>query len=76
MQITTYSNFRRQLKAYTDQVFESKAPLRISRKNGQDMVLLSSKEYHGMRETLKLLGSPKNAQRLAESIKELNKGDG
>lgn len=76
MQITTYSDFRKNLKALMDKVFESKAPLFVTRSNGEDMVLLSLDEYNSMQETLHLLQSPKNAKRLSESIDELDRGEG
>ena len=59
-----------------DKVFESKAPLFVTRSNGEDMVVLSLEEYNSMQETLHLLRSPRNAQRLTESIEELNNGGG
>ncbi|MEL7148995.1 MAG: type II toxin-antitoxin system prevent-host-death family antitoxin [Bacteroidota bacterium] len=76
MEITTYSNFRKNLKALMDKVFESRSPLFVKRANGEDMVLLSLEEYNSMQETLHLLHSPRNAQRLNESLKELANGDG
>ncbi|WP_420315786.1 type II toxin-antitoxin system Phd/YefM family antitoxin [Ekhidna sp.] len=76
MEITTYSNFRQNLKAFLDKVFDSKSPVFVTRSNGEDVVVLSKDEYEGMQETLHLLSSPKNAQRLKESIDEYNKGGG
>ena len=76
MEITTYSNFRKNLKALMDRVFESKAPLFVTRSNGEDMVVLSMDEFNSMQETLHLLRSPRNAQRLNESIDELESGGG
>ncbi|MEL6560047.1 MAG: type II toxin-antitoxin system prevent-host-death family antitoxin [Bacteroidota bacterium] len=76
MEITTYSNFRQNLKSFMDKVFETRSPLFVTRSNGEDIVVLSKEDYDGIQETLHLLSSPKNAQRLKESIKELNKGDG
>ena len=76
MEITTYSNFRQNLKSFMDKVFETRSPLFVTRSNGEDIVVLSKEDYDGIQETLHLLSSPKNAQRLKESIEELNKGDG
>lgn len=76
MEITTYSNFRQNLKAFLDKVFDSKSPVFVTRSNGEDVVVISKDEYEGMQETLHLLSSPKNAQRLKESIDEYNKGGG
>ena len=76
MEITTYSNFRQNLKSFLDKVFDSKDPVFVTRTNGQDVVVLSKDEYEGMQETLHLLSSPKNAQRLQESIQEFKQGGG
>ena len=76
MEITTYSNFRQNLKVFLDRVFDSKVPVYVTRSNGKVVVVLSQDEYEGMQETLHLLSSPKNAQRLKESINEYNKGGG
>lgn len=76
MEITTYSNFRQNLKAFMDSVFDSKSPLFVTRSNGEDVVVISKEEYNGMQETMHLISSPRNAQRLKESIEEFEKGGG
>lgn len=76
MEITTYSKFRQNLKTFMDRVFDSKSPLFVTRANGEDVVVISKEEYDGMQDTLHLLSSPKNAQRLMESIEEYEKGGG
>jgi len=76
MEITTYSNFRQNLKAFMDKVFDTKSPLFVTRSNGEDIVVLSKEDYDGIQETLHLLSSPKNAQRLKESLEEFEKGGG
>ena len=76
MEITTYSNFRMNLKAFMDKVFESKAPLFVTRSNGEDIVVLTKSEYEGIQETLHLVSSPENAKRLMESLKEFDEGGG
>jgi len=59
-----------------DRVFDSKAPLFVTRSNGADVVVISKEEYEGMQETLHLLSSPSNAKRLQESIEEFKNGSG
>lgn len=76
MEITTYSNFRQNLKTFLDKVFTTKSPVFVTRSKGEDVVVLSKDEYEGMQETLHLLSSPKNAQRLKESIEEFERGGG
>ncbi|MFY0686715.1 MAG: type II toxin-antitoxin system prevent-host-death family antitoxin [Cyclobacteriaceae bacterium] len=76
MEITTYSNFRQNLKSFMDKVFSSRDPLFVTRSNGEDIVVMSKQDYEGIQATLHLLSSPKNAQRLKESIEEFEAGGG
>ncbi len=76
MQITTYSNFRQNLKVFLDNVFVNHDPLFITRTNGEDVVVLSKTDYESLTETLHLLGNPNNAKRLMDGIKEFEEGKG
>ena len=76
MEITTYSNFRQNLKSFLDRVFTNHTPLFITRSNGEDVVVLSKADYESITETLHLLNSPKNAERLLRGIEEHKKGGG
>lgn len=76
MEITTYSNFRRNLKSFLDKVLSTRAPLFISRNKGEDLVVISKSDYESMQETLYLLGSAKNAERLYRGIEEFEQGGG
>lgn len=76
MQVTTYSNFRQNLKAFLDKVFVNHDPLFITRTNGEDVVVLSKTDYESLTETLHLLGNPNNAKRLMDGIKEFEDGKG
>lgn len=76
MEITTYSNFRQNLKSFLDKVFFDHNPLFVTRTNGEDVVVMSKSDYDSLTETLHLLGSPKNAERLLAGIEEYKKGGG
>ena len=76
MDITTYSNFRQNLKTFLDNVVTNHVPLFVTRSNGEDVVVLSKKDYESITETLHLLSSPKNAERLQRGIEEFEKGSG
>ncbi len=76
MEITTYSNFRQNLKSFLDKVFVNHNPLFVTRTNGEDVVVLSKSDYDSLNETLHLLGSPKNAERLLQGIEEYKTGGG
>jgi len=76
MEITTYTSFRRNLKSYMDLIFSSRVPLFVTRSKGEDVVVLSKTDYEGMQETIHLLSSPKNAERIAIALKEYEQGKG
>ncbi|MBD1387267.1 type II toxin-antitoxin system prevent-host-death family antitoxin [Mucilaginibacter rigui] len=74
--ITTYTNFRQQLKTYLDKVRTSHSPLFVTSANGEDVVVLSKSDYESMEETFYLLKSPTNAARLLQGIQDYEKGSG
>ncbi|WP_373496154.1 type II toxin-antitoxin system Phd/YefM family antitoxin [Aquiflexum sp.] len=76
MEITSYTNFRQNLKAFLDKVFTDHSPLYVTRTNGEDVVVLSKSDYESMQETFYLMKSPKNAERLLKGIEEFEKGLG
>ncbi len=76
MEITTYSNFRQNLKSFLDSVLKTRSPLFVTRSKGEDVVILSKSDYESMEETLYLLSSSKNAERLAQGILEFEQGKG
>ncbi|MBX2842174.1 MAG: type II toxin-antitoxin system Phd/YefM family antitoxin [Flammeovirgaceae bacterium] len=69
-----YSEFRTGLKKYLDTVEEDNETLIIKRKSGKGTVMISLEEYNSMMETLHLLSSKKNADRLYESIAQMKSG--
>ena len=75
MTATTYSNFRQNLKMLLDGVFISHAPLYVKRRNHEDVVVLSKSDYDSLQETLHLLGSKKNAERLLRGIERYKAGE-
>ena len=69
-----YSEFRTGLKKYLDSVECDNETLIIKRKSGKGTVMISLDEYNSIMETLHLFSSRKNADRLYESIKQMNAG--
>ena len=76
MEVVSYTNARNNLAKTMEKVIKDHTPLIITRKNEDAVVLISLEDYEAMEETTYLLQSPKNAQRLLESILELESGDG
>ncbi len=69
-----YTEFRKDLKKYLDSVEENNETLIVKRGTGKGAVMISLDEYNSMMETLHLLSSRKNADRLFESIKQMKEG--
>lgn len=69
-----YTEFRTGLKDFLDKVEENNETLIIKRGIGKGAVLISLNEYNSIIETMHLLGSKKNAERLFESIEQMKKG--
>lgn len=76
MQAVSYAEASENLEAMIDKVVADRAPLAITCEQGEGAVLVSASEWASIEETLYLLRSPKNAQRLLESIAELEAGSG
>lgn len=69
-----FTEFRTELKKYLDSVEDNNETLIIKRKSGKGTVLISLDEYNSIMETLHLLSSKKNADRLYESIQQMKSG--
>lgn len=74
MEITTYSNFRQNLKSFLDLILMNKTPLFVTRAKAEDVVVIAKSDYDSIQETLYLLGSSRNAERLARGIDEYEEG--
>ena len=76
MNAISYSYARENLKAMIDKVIADQAAIAITRQRGEGAVLVSESEWSSIQETLYLLRSPKNAERLLEAIRGLEAGEG
>jgi antitoxin YefM len=69
----SYSKLRDNLAAYMDEVCNGRAPLVITRRNARSVVLMSEEDYDGLMETVHLLNSPANAERLLRAIADADR---
>ena len=74
MDAVSYSDLRQNLKSYLDRVYHDHDPMIITRKNNENLVLLSIAEYNSLIETSYLLSNEANAKHLKKSIDQLNAG--
>lgn len=77
MRTTSYSDLRKNLASEIDKVHADHEPVIITRDRGKPAaVLISLEDFASWEETQHLLKSPANAERLLESITELEAGRG
>ena len=76
MQVLPISEARANLKAVVDHVIDDCEPVILSRQGGKAVVLVSLDDWNAIEETLYLMSTPANAERLREAIRELDDGRG
>lgn len=74
MNILTFSEARAGFKQALDTVCRDHEPTIITRQRGEHVVMISLEDYCSMQETLHLLGTPANADRLRQSIAQFKSG--
>ena len=74
MKAANFTEFRTHLKRYLDEVEKNNETLIIKRGSGNGAVLISLDEYNSIMETVHLLSSKANADRLYESIQQMKSG--
>ena len=69
----SYSSLREKLKHTLDNVCDTHIPILVTRKKGEDVVILSKSDFESLEETNYLLSSSKNASRLSEALERKSK---
>jgi len=76
MNVTTYTYARANFAKTIEQVCNDHEPVIITKNADHSVVMISLEDYQALEETAYLLRSPRNAQRLLESINQLESGLG
>lgn len=76
MRTINFSEARSNLKAVLDRVVEDADVTIITRRDAEDVVVMSLSEWNSWKETEYLLASPANARHLRKSIADLDAGKG
>ena len=76
MSYISFTEFRANMASHLDKLETDRDDLIVTRQNHEPVVVLPLAELEGLRETLHLLSSPVNADRLLRSIAELDAGEG
>ena len=64
MDVVTYSDARQNLKDVMDRVVEDRTQVVITRQKAEAVVVVSLSDWNAMEETMHLLSTPRNAERL------------
>jgi antitoxin YefM len=70
MNAATYTNVRKNLKHYFDKVYKEHDPVIVTRKNNENVIILSLDDYNSLTETHYLLSNEHNARRLKSSLND------
>jgi antitoxin YefM len=73
---TTYTALREKLAGFLDQVTDDREVVIVRRRGARDVAIVPADELSSLMETAYLLRSPKNAERLFESLREIERGGG
>jgi antitoxin YefM len=75
MSHVSFTAFRQHLARYFDEVANAREPLVVTRQGGKgNVVVMSEAEFAGWEATVHLLRSPKNAEHLLESVRQVRAG--
>ncbi|WP_049154858.1 type II toxin-antitoxin system Phd/YefM family antitoxin [Corynebacterium aurimucosum] len=74
MKTMSYSESRARYAEVLQSVVDDREEVIITRSGHDSAVIVSLDDYNSLRETAYLLRSPRNAQRLLDSIESLNAG--
>ena len=75
MNAVTYTDLRQNMNIYMDSVIQNRDSLIITRKNRENVVLISIDEYNCLMETNYLLSNVANAEHLRKSIAQHKAGN-
>jgi antitoxin YefM len=76
MEAVAYSNFRQNLRSFINKVNDDTERLTVTTNDNQNIVVMSETDYNAWMETLHLMTSKTNRERIDASIEQLNSGRG
>ena len=70
-----YTSLRKNMKSYFDKVVNEYETMVVTRKNNENVVVLSEDTYNNLMENIHVLGNKENYDWLTESKKQLEEGN-
>ncbi len=68
MEKVSYSHARQKFKTILDTVCNDHEPVKIQRKRGESVVVISEEDYLSLQETAYVMQSPENLRRIMEAL--------
>ena len=76
MDSVSVNQFRDQLKAHVEKVINEHIPLKVTRRNGNDFVVISAEDWEREQETLYILQNASLVQQIAQSTETHHQNQG
>ena len=76
MDSVSVNQFRDQLKAHVEKVINEHIPLKVTRRNGKDFVVISAEDWEREQETLHILQNASLVQQIAQSTETHHQNQG
>ena len=76
MDVLSFTEARANLKSVMDKVVRDRTQVVVTRQKAEAVVIVSLEDWNSIEETMHLLSTPRNAERLRRSISQLNEGKG
>ena len=76
MEIVSVNKFRDNLKNFVEHVINDHEPLKVTRRSGDDFVVVSAADWEREQETLYILQNKNLMQQIADSLGTHNQGKG
>jgi len=74
MTTISFTEFRKNIRRITRKLRDDRKPMTVTIRGGESFVIMSRKEYEGWKETLYLVSSPANAERLNQAQDDFHNG--
>ena len=76
MDSVSVNKFREHLKSFVEQIVNQHLPLKVTRRGGDDFVVVSAEDWEREQETLYVLQNNSLMQQIASSMRTHSKGSG
>ena len=76
MDTVSVNQFRDKLKSFVEDVVSNHTPLKVTRRSGEDFVVMSADDWEREQETLHVLQSSNLMQQIADSMNTHTQGKG